>query len=51
MPQVLLNITPELFNRLNDWSYQSHMPPQSLAIDLLQEYFDDCNDADRFITF
>ena len=23
------------------------MPPQSLAIGLLQEYFDDCDDADR----
>ena len=47
MPQIILNVTPELLERINDWSRQSKKPPENLAIDLLEEYFDDCDDADR----
>ena len=47
MPALTVNISPELSNRLHDWSVQSNLPPQQLAIELLEEYFDDCDDADR----
>lgn len=47
MPQMILDITPELLACVNDWSRQSKQSPESLAIDLLEEYFDDCDDADR----
>ena len=47
MPALTVNISPELSNRLHDWSVQSNLPPQQLAIELLEEYFDDCDDAER----
>lgn len=47
MPQFILDISLELLARVNDWSKQSKQPPENLAIDLLEEYFDDCDDADR----
>lgn len=47
MPAFTLNISPELSTRLNNWSIQSNLPPQQLALELLEEYFDDCDDADR----
>ena len=47
MPRIILNVTPELLERINDWSRQSKQPPENLVIDLLEEYFDDCDDADR----
>ena len=47
MPQVVIDISPELSERLLNWSIQSQLPPQNLALELLQEYFDDCDDADR----
>ena len=47
MPTITVNISPELSARLNDWSIQSHLPAQQLAVELLEEYFDDCDDADR----
>lgn len=47
MPQIILNVTPELLARVNYWSEQSKQSPENLAIDLLEEYFDDCDDADR----
>lgn len=47
MPTFTLNISPELSSRLSDWSTQSKLPAQQLAVELLEEYFDDCDDADR----
>ena len=47
MPQVILTVTPEMYSRMNDWSIKSSQPPQTLAVELLEEYFDDCDDADR----
>ena len=45
--QIVLNIPMELQERLNDWSIQTKQPIQRLAVELLEEYFDDCDDADR----
>ena len=45
--QIVLDIPMELQERLNDWSVQSQQPIQRLAVELLEEYFDDCDDADR----
>ena len=47
MPTFTLSLSPALSARLDDWSIQSNLPPQQLVIELLEEYFDDCDDADR----
>lgn len=47
MPTLTINVSTDLFERINDWSIQSHLPAQQLAVELLEEYFDDCDDADR----
>ena len=47
MPTLTVNIPQELSDRLNNWSSLSNMPAQRLALELLEEYFDDCDDADR----
>ena len=47
MPRIILEVTPELNARINDWSIQMKKPPESLAVDLLNEYFDDCDDAEK----
>ena len=47
MPRITVEVTPELNARINDWSRQMKKPPECLAVDLLEEYFDDCDDADR----
>ena len=47
MPAFTINISPALSARLHDWSIHSCLPAQQLAVELLEEYFDDCDDADR----
>ena len=47
MPKFIVNITPALQERINNWSKQVNQPPENLAVSLLEEYFDDCDDADR----
>ena len=47
MPKLIINITPELQERVNYWSRQAGQPAEKLAVSLLEEYFDDCDDADR----
>ena len=46
-PQMVVRLSPELGKRIRDWSNDTKMPPEQLAIELLEEYFDDCDDADR----
>ncbi|MBQ6737020.1 MAG: hypothetical protein IJM82_08645 [Synergistaceae bacterium] len=52
MPQMILDISPELQNRIHKWSNETNLPPQDLAIDLLDWYFDDCDageiEAEKF---
>ena len=50
MPKFIVNITPELQERVNNWSKQVNQPPENLAVSLLEEYFDDRDDADRLET-
>ena len=47
MTAFTVNLSPELSARLNYWSVRSDLPPERLAVELLEEYFDDCDDADR----
>ena len=47
MPQIMLDVTPELERRMGEWSQEFKSPPGTLAVNLLEEYFDDCDDADR----
>ncbi len=44
---MILNMTPELQNKINDYATAGNETPEELAIRLLQEYADDCDDADR----
>ncbi len=41
MPQIILNLTPELQKRINAWSLEMKQPPENLALGLLDEYFED----------
>ena len=47
MPRMILNITPDMERRINDWSREFKEPPESLAVGLLEEYFEDCDDAEK----
>lgn len=33
MPTLTINVSTDLFERINDWSIQSHLPAQQLAMD------------------
>ena len=44
---MILELSPELEARVRDWGRASNRPGEELAIELLEEYFDDCDDADR----
>ena len=50
MPSITLEITPEMERRMNEWSLQMKEPPEALALGLLDEYFDDCDDAEKLET-
>ena len=47
MYTMTLNIPDDIKLRLDDWSRKSHLPPEFLPVDLLNEFFDDADDADR----
>ncbi|MBQ7219739.1 MAG: hypothetical protein IJS28_02045 [Synergistaceae bacterium] len=42
-----LKLSPELEARVDDWAVKSGRPGEELIVELLDEYFDDCDDADR----
>ena len=44
---MILELSPKLEARVKDWGRKSGRPGEELAIELLEEYFDDCDDADR----
>jgi predicted transcriptional regulator len=41
MAAMTLELTPELERRIDEWSREFKEPPQSLAVGLLEEYFED----------
>ncbi|MBQ3695072.1 MAG: hypothetical protein IJQ77_06875 [Synergistaceae bacterium] len=47
MTSITISVDDELNQSLESWSKKSNLPPEFLALDLLREYFDDCDDADR----
>ena len=47
MPQITVDITPELDNQINHWSSLGKETPEQLTLRLLQEYVYDCENADR----
>ena len=47
MPQMILNITPELQQRVSYHAMDGQETPEQLAVRLLEEYVDDCDDAER----
>lgn len=47
MSGMRIEISPRLEERIKDWSVQMKRPAESLAVELLEEYFDDCDDAMR----
>ena len=47
MPQILLNIPAGLQQRVVSLAQQTNETTEQLALRLLQEYADDCYDADR----
>ena len=47
MPRITLEVTPELGRWLDAWSKEFEEPPESLAIGLLEEYFEDSDTGAR----
>ena len=41
MASITVELTPELEQRINEWSIEFKEPPQALAVGLLEEYFED----------
>ena len=46
--QIILS--PELEKQVGFWASKSHETPNELAVRLLEEYVDDCQDAHEFFT-
>ena len=46
---VILNLSPELEARVNDWASKTGKPREELAVELLDEYFDE-SDTGRAIS-
>lgn len=46
MPQIILNVTPELSSQINHWSKLGKETPEQLTLRLLQEYVYDCENAE-----
>ncbi|MBQ7154126.1 MAG: hypothetical protein IJR85_01075 [Synergistaceae bacterium] len=44
---MIIELSPELEARVKEWGLASNRPGEELAVELLEEYFDDCDDADR----
>ena len=44
---MIIELSPELEARVREWGLASNRPGEELAVELLEEYFDDCDDADR----
>ncbi len=44
---MIIELSPELEARVREWGREFGRPGEDLAVELLQEYFDDCDDADR----
>ena len=45
--KMTLDLSPELEERIKNWSIESKEPPENLAIGLIEEYFEDCDDAEK----
>ena len=49
MTQITLDLTPELGRRLDGWCKEFREPPQTLAVGLLEEYFEDSDTGARIV--
>ena len=47
MSQLIINLTPELQERVNYHAADGNETPEELAVRLLEEYTEDCDDAER----
>ena len=47
MPQIVLNVSPELNSRVNFWGSRGNETPEQLTLRLLEEYVEDCEDAEK----
>ena len=44
---MIIMLKPQLEARVNEWACEFNMAGEELAVDLLEEYFEDCDTADR----
>ena len=44
---MILDLSPELNANVNEWACEFNMAGEELAVELLEEYFEDCDEADR----
>ena len=45
--KMIIDLPPELEQRVKNWSTESNEPPENLALGLIEEYFEDCDDAEK----
>ncbi len=45
--KLTIDLPPELAKRVKNWSLESNEPPENLALGLIEEYFEDCDDAEK----
>lgn len=45
--KMIIDLPPELAKRVKNWSSESNEPPENLALGLIEEYFEDCDDAEK----
>ena len=43
---MIITLKPQLEARLNEWACEFNMSGEELAVELLDEYFEDCDTAD-----
>ena len=44
---MILDLSPELNAKVNEWACEFNMAGEELVVGLLEEYFEDCDEADR----
>ena len=44
---MIITLKPQLEARVKEWACEFNMAGEELAVGLLEEYFEDCDTADR----
>ena len=48
MPQMVLDVTPELQERVDFWCLETQQSPNVLMLHAIEDYLDDLEDKERY---